>query len=152
MNDRDVLPLEFQLDDSVEASPSDFRYLFSAIDELTHSLIVDELRAFLELGGFSDSEQERIYSEMRRISPLLPSPANITTVRHESPWTVVAEISGVVLAWTLNKMIAPEILKAWGESRLKESFNRFLRESLFRGAKQRVEAIMSAKPQYGILR
>jgi hypothetical protein len=151
MDYRDILYLEFQLDDAVEASPSDFRYLFSAIDGVTQTLMVDEIRAFLESAGFSDREQDQIYSNLRGMSPLLPSPVNITAVRRESPWTVVAELSGIVLVWTLNKMIAPEILKAWGESRLKESFNRFLRDNLFRGAKQRVEANLSAKPQYGNL-
>jgi len=51
----------------------------------------------------------------------------------------------------MRKMIAPEILQAWGESQLKGNFRRFVRDGLFQGAKEQLDASAAAKPKYGNL-
>jgi hypothetical protein len=62
---------------------------------------------------------------------------------------VALPVSAVL--WTIKKMIAPEILKAWDESQLRESFKRFVRDGIFRGAKEQLELSAASKPQFGNL-
>ena len=151
MTHPDSLGIQFVLDDSREASPSDFRYLFNAIDEISRYVIVAQLRLFVETADISDRLRDQIYSDMLKTALALPSPAEISAIRRQSPWTVLIGISAPVLLWAVRKMIAPEIMQAWTESELREAFRRFVRDGLFQGAKRQVEASAAAKPQYGNL-
>jgi hypothetical protein len=147
MDDSDSYLIEFRLADSDEASPSEFRYLFAAVDQLTRSLTIDQMRLFVEGADLSDREREHIFSNLVHQGRHLTPPAQVVSVRRQSPWTVPV----AAMLWAMRKMIAPEILRAWGESRLRENFERFVRDGLFQGAKEQLEAGAAAKPQYGNL-
>lgn len=151
MDERGSFPVEFRLADSGEASASEFRYLFAAIDDLTRSLLVEQMRMFVELADFSDRARDEIYSALPRLARDVPQPTEVLSIRQESPWTVVVGLSVAGVIWAMRKMIAPEILQAWGESQLRENFRRFVRDDLFQGAKKQLEASAAVKPQYGNL-
>ena len=151
MDDRDSFVVEYRLADSEDASPSEFRYLFVAIDELTRSLVFDQIRTFVYTADISDKARDEIFSSLFRLSRDLPLPANVISIRHESPWNVTISVPVVAVLWAIRKMIAPEILKAWDESRLRESFRRFVRDEIFRGAKEQIETSAASKPQFGNL-
>ncbi|MFZ0738855.1 MAG: hypothetical protein WAM96_17300 [Candidatus Acidiferrales bacterium] len=103
------------------------------------------------MADLSGREREEVFGSFIRLSRDLPLPAQVISIRRESPWTVSVGQPTVVVLWAIQKMIAPEILKAWDESRLRESFKRFVRDNIFRGAKEQIEAIAASKPQFGNL-
>jgi hypothetical protein len=151
MNDSDSFVLEFRLADSEDTAPAEFRYLFAAIDELTRSLVVAQMRVFVEMADISDRGREEVYASLFRLSRYVPPPAQVISVRRESPWSVLVGLPVAAVIWAMRKMIAPEIVQAWNESQLKENFRHFVRDGLFRGAKEQLEASAAAKPQYGNL-
>jgi hypothetical protein len=151
MNDSDSYLVEFRLADSGDASPAEFRYLFAAIDHLTRALTVEQMRLFVEGADLSDRGRDEIFASLIREARHLAPPVQVVSVRRESPWSVIVGLSVAAMLWAMRKMIAPEILQAWGESQLKENFKRFVRDGLFQGAKEQLEASAAAKPQYGNL-
>jgi hypothetical protein len=151
MNDRDSFIVEYRLADSGDASPSEFRSLFAAIDELTRSLVIEQIRSFVEMADLSDNARDEIFSSFFRLARDVPPPAQVLSVRRESPWSVDIGLPALAVLWAIRKMIAPEILKAWDESRLRDSFRRFVRDGIFMGAKEQLEARAASKPQFGNL-
>lgn len=151
MDDRDSFLVGFRLADSGEASAADFRYLFAAVDDLTRSLLIEQMRMFVDGADFSDRARDEIYSSLPRMARDVPQPVEVVSVRHESPWHVLVGLPVAGVIWAMRKMIAPEILKAWDESELRENFRRFVRDGLFQGAKKQLEASAAVKPQYGNL-
>jgi len=151
MNDSDSYLIEFRLADSADASPAEFRYLFAAIDHLTRALTIEEMRRFVEGADLSDRGRDEIFATLIHQGRHLAPPVQVVSVRRESPWSVVVGLSVATMLWAMRKMIAPEILQAWGESRLKENFKRFVRDGLFQGAREQIETTAAAKPQYGNL-
>jgi hypothetical protein len=151
MDERDSFIVEYRLADSGDTSPNEFRSLFAAIDELTRSLVVEQIRSFVVTADLSDKAREEIFSSMFNLARDIPPPAQVLSVRRQSPWSVEVGLPAVAVLWVIKKMIAPEILKAWDESRLRESFRRFVRDGIFMGAKEQIEAKAAAKPQFGNL-
>ena len=151
MNDSDSYLVEFRLADSDEASPAEFRYLFAAVDQLTRFLTIEQMRLFVEGADLSDRERELIFSNLVHEGRYLAPPVQVVSVRRQSPWTVLVGLPVAAMIWAMRKMIAPEILQAWGESRLRENFKRFVRDGLFQGAREQIETSAAAKPQYGNL-
>ena len=143
--------VEFQLSDSREASPAEFRNLFAAVDDMTRALVIEQMRQFVEMADLSDTERGMIYSHLLHLALSMPPPAEVVSVGRQSPWTVLVGLPVAGVMWAMKRMIAPEILKAWDESKLRESFRKFVRDGLFRGAKEQLEAGAASKPQYGNL-
>jgi hypothetical protein len=151
MNESDSLVLEFRLADSDDVAPAEFRYLFEAIDELTRSRVVAQMQVFVEMADISDRAREEVYASLFRLSRYAPQSAEVISVRHESPWSILVGLPVAAVVWAMRKMIAPEIVQAWNESQLKENFRHFVRDGLFRGAKEQLEASAAVRPQYGNL-
>jgi len=151
MNDRDAFLLEFRLADSDDTSPSEFRYLFDAVDELTRFLIVEQMHSFAEAADISDRGRDEVYVSVLRLSRFVAPPVEVLSIRRESPWSILVGLPVAGVIWAMRKMIAPQILQAWNEGQLKENFTRFVRDGLFQGAKEQLEAGAAAKPKYGNL-
>jgi hypothetical protein len=151
MDDSDALYIRFRLADSGDASPVEFRFLFDAVDELTRALIVEQMRGFTETADLSDSAKHELYASVWRLARYVQPPAQVVSIRRESPWSVLIGLPVAAVIWAMRKIIAPEILQAWNESQLKENFRRFVRDGLFMGAKEQLEATAASHPQYGNL-
>src|SRR6266567_5526380 len=105
MNDSDSYLIEFRLADSADASPSEFRHLFAAVDQLTRSLTIDQMRLFVEGADLSDREREHIFSGLVQQGRYLAPPVQVVSVRRESPWSVLVGLSVVAMLWVMRKMI-----------------------------------------------
>jgi hypothetical protein len=151
MDDADSYLLEFRLADPADTSPAEFRYLFDAVDELTRSLVIEQMRSFVEMADISGRGRDEVYTSVLRLAPYLPPPAQVISIRRESPWTVLVGLPVATVIWAMRKLIAPEIVQAWTESQLRENFRRFVRDGLFQGAKTQLEAGAAAKQKYGNL-
>jgi len=106
---------------------------------------------FVVSADFSDSARGEIYSTLLLLARNVPPPVEVVSVRHESPWTILVGLPVAGVVWAMQRMVGPVILRAWDESQLKENFGRFVRDNLFQGAKEQLEASAAAKPQYGNL-
>ena len=93
MDDRDTFLLEFRLADSEEASAAEFRHLFAAVDDLTRSLLIEQMRTFVEMADLPDRARDEIYSSLPRLARDTPQPAEVLDVRHSSPWHVLVGFS-----------------------------------------------------------
>jgi hypothetical protein len=151
MDDRDSFIVEYQLADSDDVSPSEFQYLFVAIDGLTRSLVIEQVRSFIEGADISDRAREEIFASFFRLARDVPAPAHIISIRRESPWSVSVALPIAAVLWAIKKMIAPEILRAWDESRLRDTFRRFVRDGIFRGAREQMDASAASNPHFGNL-
>jgi hypothetical protein len=151
MDERDSYFIDFRLAEPDEARPSEFRSLFTAIDELTRYLVVEQVHSFVEMADAPDRAREEIYAQGFRLARFIAPPVNVTSIRRESPWTVEVGLPVAAVIWVMSKMIAPEVLKAWNESKLQESFRLFVRDYIFMGAKESLERTATSKPQYGNL-
>jgi hypothetical protein len=151
MADRESLVIEFNLAESGDVSPAEFRYLFTAVDEITRSLVFEQMRAFVAMADISDRARYEIYDSMFRVGPILAPPVHVISIRRESPWSVLIGIPVASIIWFLRKMIAPEVLQAWSESQLRDNFKRFMRDVVFQGAKTQVEASPAVRAQFGNL-
>ena len=152
MNENEALILEFQLADSGESSPTEFRYIFAAIDEMTRSLVASQMAAFVDSADLGSRAREEIYLSMFRSRYNIAVPVDVVSVRRQSPWAIVVQLVAAPLLWVLHKMLGPVIVETWGESQLRENFRRFLKEGMFRDAKHQLETSALAKPQFGNLR
>ena len=151
MEETDSFLIEFQLTDSRDVSPAEFRYLFAAIDDITRALVIEQMRRFVEMADLTDREQGEIYTHLLHFAPSIPPPVEVLSVRRESPWAVLIGLPVAGVMWAMRRMIAPEILQAWNETKLRETFRKFVRDGLFLGAKEQLEAGAASKPQYGNL-
>jgi len=152
MNERASYLIEFQLADSEDTSPADFRSLFSAVDDLTRLLLVDQLRVFVETGAdLPGRARDEILFQAIYLSRFIAPPAQVRTIKRQSPWTVVIALSVPTVIWSMRKLIAPQVLKAWDDSKLQEAFRRFVRDYIFMGAKDTLEAGASNQPRHGNL-
>lgn len=151
MDERSSYLIEFRLDDSGETSALDFRNLFTAIDAMMRQLTVAQLYSFLEAADIPARGREEILFQTAQLIGLVPPPVQIRTIRRESPWTIEVGLPVAGVLWAVRKMIAPQVLKAWEESKLQESFRRFVRDHIFMGARETVEASAANQPQYGNL-
>jgi hypothetical protein len=154
MDEYEFFSMEFRLADSAagESSPTEFRFLFDAVDEITRSLIFNQLSVFVEHTQLNERARKEVFLSAFRLKETLIAPVDVVSIGRKSPWTVVVNIPVAGVLWVLHKMIGPEIIKAWGESNLKEAFKDFVRDKIFRGAKNQIEVAAAAKPQYGNLR
>jgi hypothetical protein len=154
MDEYGSFSMEFKLADSLagESSPAEFRFLFDAVDEMTRSLIFNQVGSFVESAKLGEKARQEVYSSAFRLKATLIAPVDVVSIGRKSPWTVVVNIPVAGVLWVLHKMLGPEILAAWGESKLKEQFKDFVRDSLFKGAKNQVEVAAATKPQFGNLR
>jgi hypothetical protein len=151
MNENESLVIEFKLADSTESSPTEFRYLFTAIDEMTRSLVVNQAFAFVHSAELGSKAIDEMYVSFFRARDIAV-PVDIVSIRHQSPWSIVVDVPVAGVLWVLHKLLGPVIVRAWGESKLREDFRRFVRDDIFRGAKQQLETTAVGKPQYGNLR
>jgi len=152
MDDFDVFVIDFRLADSEDVSPTEFRSLFRAVDELTRALLIEQMRLFIETASLSDAARNELFGSILRLSRFVSAPAEVKAVRRQSPWSVLIALPVSGMIWAMRKLIAPEIMQAWNESQLKDNFKRFVRDGLFQGAKEQLEASAAAKPKYGNLR
>jgi len=72
MEETDSFLIEFQLTDSREVSPAEFRYLFAAIDDITRALVIEQMRRFVEMADLTDREQGEIYTHLLHFAPSIP--------------------------------------------------------------------------------
>ena len=151
MDDSESYLIEFRLADQGDASPAEFRSLFAAVDQLTRSLTIEQIRLFATRTDLSDRERDYVFINLMRQGQYLVPPFQVISVRRESPWSVIVGVPVAAMIWAMRKMIAPEILQAWGESQLRDNFKRFVRDGLFQGAKEQLEASAASTPQYGNL-
>jgi hypothetical protein len=153
MTENESLNIEFKLPDSVDdSSPTEFRYLFTAIDEMTRSLVISQVNAFIDWIDLGSRARDEVYVSIFRSQQSIAVPVDVVSIRHESPWAIEVSLRAAGVLWILHKLVGPTIVQAWGESKLRESFLKFLRDGIFRGAKQQLESSAAAKPQYGNLR
>ena len=151
MDDSDAYYIRFRLADSEDAAPVEFRFLFEAVDTFTRALLIEQMRTFAETADLSDRARHELYVSVLHTARYVETPAQVISIRRESPWSVLIGLPVAGVIWAMRKMIAPEILQAWDESQLKANFRRFVRDSLFMGAKEQLEANAAARPQFGNL-
>jgi hypothetical protein len=106
---------------------------------------------FLEAADITARSRDEILFQTAHLIGLVPPPVQIRRIQRESPWTIEVELPAAGVIWAVRKMIAPQVLKAWNESKLPESFRRFVRDYIFRGARETVETRAANQPQYGNL-
>jgi hypothetical protein len=152
MNENESFNIEFKLADSTESSPTEFRYLFSAIDEMTRSLVMSQINAFIDWIDLGSRARDEVYLSIFRSQQNIAVPVDVVSIHHQSPWSIEVSLRAAGVLWILHKLVGPTIIQAWGESKLREYFLKFLRDGIFRGAKQQLELSAAAKPQYGNLR
>jgi len=129
MDEYGLLSMDFKLADSQagESSPAEFRFLFDAIDEITRALIFNQVASFVDFAQLGDKTRNEVFLSAFRLKNTLVSPVDVVSIGRKSPWTVVVNIPVTGVLWILHKMIGPEIVAAWGESKLKEQFKEFVR-------------------------
>ena len=151
MDNANAYVIEFRLADSDDASPSEFRHLFGAVDDLTRNVVMEQVILFAETTEMPERAREEIFSESFRLARHIVPPVQVINIRRQSPWTILAGLPIAGVIWAIRKMIAPQVLQAWNESRLQELFHRFVRDYIFMGTKERLEKTAGGRPQYGNL-
>lgn len=147
-----VLRVEFQLDDAVPTSSTDFANFATYGDSFVKVYVEAELLSVADELGFPAAWKVQLVEEGRRLAPGLPTPSEVQDVRHQSPWVIVLAIPAALLMPFIYKCLNPVIREAWNDSDLKEKFFIFMRDRVFRGAKTKIENQAALMPRKKNLR
>jgi hypothetical protein len=94
----------------------------------------------------------KVYLSLFRSQQNIAVPVDVVPIRHQSQWAIEVSLRAAGVLRVLQQLGGATIVQAWGESKLRESFLKFLRDGVFRGAKQHLESAQWPSPNLGICR